>query len=56
MFWGSMDRFEGGWFHDGLNKHNLILDKSKRPLIKRHTPGKTRMEYFVDLLKMVGRK
>jgi hypothetical protein len=53
MFWGSMDRFEGGWFHDGLNKHNLITDKSKRPLIRRHTPGKTRMEYFTDVLKMI---
>ena len=53
MFWGSMDRFEGGWYHDGLNKHNLILDKAQQPKIKRHTPGKTRMEYFVDVLKMI---
>lgn len=53
MFWGSMDRFEGGWYHEGLNKHNLIADKEKRPLIRRHTPGKTRMEYFTDVLKMI---
>jgi hypothetical protein len=53
MFWGSMDRFEGGWYHDGLNKHNLITDKEKRPLIRRHTPGRTRMEYFTDVLKMI---
>jgi hypothetical protein len=53
MFWGSMDRFEGGWYHEGLNAHNLILNKADRPLIKRHTPGKTRMEYFVDVLKMI---
>lgn len=53
MFWGSMDRFEGGWYHEGLNKHNLILNKADRKLIKRHTPGKTRMEYFVDVLKMI---
>jgi len=53
MFWGSMDRFEGGWFHEGLNAHNLIKNKSKRQLIKRHTPGKTRMEYFIDVLKMI---
>lgn len=53
MFWGSMDRFEGGWYHEGLNKHNLILNKADRKLIKRHTPGKTRMEYFTDVLKMI---
>ena len=53
MFWGSMDRFEGGWYHEGLNAHNLIRNKEDRPLIKRHTPGKTRMEYFVDVLKMI---
>jgi alpha-galactosidase len=53
MFWGSMDRFEGGWYHEGLNKHNLITDKSKRPLIKRHTPGKTRIEYFIEVLEMI---
>jgi alpha-galactosidase len=53
MFWGSMDRFEGGWYHEGLNKHNLIADKSKRPLIKRYTPGKTRIEYFIDVMKMI---
>ncbi len=53
MFWGSMDRFEGGWYHDGVNKHNLIADKSERPLIQRHTPGKTRMEYFTDVLRMI---
>ncbi|MCG8699498.1 MAG: alpha-galactosidase [Bacteroidales bacterium] len=53
MFWGSMDRFEGGWMHDGINAHNLIPNKEDRPLIKRHTPGKTRMEYFVDVLKMI---
>ena len=53
MFWGSMDRFEGGWMHDGINAHNLIKNKAERPLIKRHTPGKTRMEYFVDVLKMI---
>ena len=53
MFWGSMDRFEGGWYHEGLNKHNLISDKSLRPRIQRHTPGKTRIEYFVDVLKMI---
>ena len=53
MFWGSMDRFEGGWYHEGLNKHNLIANKADQPKIKRHTPGKTRMEYFVDVLKMI---
>jgi alpha-galactosidase len=53
MFWGSMDRFEGGWYHDGVNKHNLIADKSQRPVIKRHSPGKTRIEYFIDVLKMI---
>lgn len=53
MFWGSMDRFEGGWYHEGLNAHNLIKDKAERPLIKRYVPGKTRMEYFVEVLNMI---
>jgi alpha-galactosidase len=53
MYWGAMDCFEGGWFYDGLNKHNHIEDASKRPVIKRHTPGKTRIEYFTDVLQMI---
>jgi alpha-galactosidase len=53
MFWGSMDRFEGGWYHEGVNAHNLIADKADQPLINRHSPGKTRIEYFIDVLKMI---
>ena len=53
MFWGSMDRFEGGWYHEGINAHNLITDKADQPVIQRHTPGKTRIEYFIDVLKMI---
>lgn len=53
MYWGAMDYFEGGWYHEGLNAHNFIYDKSKRPKIKRACPGKTRVEYFFDVLKMI---
>ncbi|MFC1762268.1 glycoside hydrolase family 36 protein [Planctomycetota bacterium] len=53
MYWGAMDYFEGGWFHEGLNGHNFIQDKSQRPRIKRARPGKTRVEYFCDVLEMI---
>ncbi len=53
MYWGAMDAFEGGWYHEGLNAHNIIADKSKRPRIKRAQPGKTRVEYFLDVLRMI---
>jgi len=53
MYWGAMNAFEGGWYHEGLNAHNIIADKSKRPRIKRAQPGKTRVEYFLDVLRMI---
>jgi len=56
MYWGAMDRFEGGWYHEGLNRHNFIADPAKRPKIKRSRPGKTRVEYFIDVAKMIRRE
>lgn len=53
MYWGAMDRFEGGWFYQGVNGHNYIADKAQRPKIKRFAPGKTGVEYFVDTLKTI---
>lgn len=53
MYWGAMDYYEGGWFHDGVNGHNYITEKSQRPKIKRARPGRTRVEYFCDVLTMI---
>ena len=44
MYWGSMDRFEGGWFHEGINAHNFIKEYDKRPVISRYKPGKTKVK------------
>jgi len=53
MYWGSMDRYEGGWYNEGVNSHNFIKNRDEQTRIKRHTPGKTRVEYFVDVVNMI---